>query len=113
MRGIRGRSGANRNTRRTAMKFTKDVVCLLAVASLVGSGCGSGAAPAPELEVEGGSGDQNGGEGIFIDTRFAHYFAENMTGTNDPLTTGGPVVAQVSTPAGALPRPFAGESINC
>jgi hypothetical protein len=44
------------------MKFTKDVVCLLAVASLVGSGCGSGAAPAPELEVEGAPADQNVGD---------------------------------------------------
>ena len=36
-----------------------------------------------------------------------------MTGVNDPLTAGDPVVAQVLTTSGTLPGPFAGESINC
>ena len=95
------------------MKFSKVVVCLLAVVSFAIGGCGSGIAPDPKPEVEGAPADQNVGERLFIDTRFAEYFAENMMGTNDALAAGDPVVAQVSTPAGVLPGPFAGESINC
>lgn len=76
-------------------------------------GCGSGKAPDPLQEAEGAPADQNVGERIFVDTRFAQYFAANMTGVNDPLPAGDPVVAQVNTPIGMLPGPFAGESINC
>jgi cytochrome c peroxidase len=77
-------------------------------------GCGSGQAPAFPNENEGGApAEQNIGERIFVDTRFAEYFAENMTGVNDPLAVGDPVVAQVQTTNGPLPGPFAGQSINC
>ena len=76
-------------------------------------GCGSGKAPDPLPESEAAAGQENIGERIFLDTRFAEYFAQNMTGINDPLPTGDPVVAQVTTPAGVLPGPFAGQSINC
>ncbi|HTZ33037.1 MAG TPA: hypothetical protein VMH31_11300 [Methylomirabilota bacterium] len=95
------------------MKFSKVVVCLGLIATMGLNGCGSGTAPDPKPEVEGAPSDQNVGERIFIDTRFAEYFAENMTGTNESLAVGDPVVAQVSTSAGVLPGPFAGESINC
>jgi len=37
------------------------------------------------------------GEHCFLDTRFAEYFAASMTGVNDPLPTGDPVVNQVQT----------------
>ncbi|MGC1415060.1 MAG: hypothetical protein WA817_07260 [Candidatus Acidiferrum sp.] len=57
--------------------------------------------------------EQNIGERIFVDTRFAEYFAENMTDVNAPLAVGDPVVATVQTPNGPLPGPFAGQSINC
>jgi len=36
-----------------------------------------------------------------------------MTGVNQPLAVGDPVVATVNTPSGPLPGPFAGQSINC
>ena len=36
-----------------------------------------------------------------------------MTGINQPLAAGDPVVAQVPTTSGSLPGPFAGQSINC
>lgn len=77
------------------------------------TGCGSGKAPGAVQEAEGAPADQNVGERIFIDTRFAEYFAQNMTGVNDPLPVGDAVVAQVNTPIGTVPGPFAGESINC
>ena len=53
------------------------------------------------------------GERLFLETRFAEYFAANMTGINQPLSAGDPVVAQVQTTTGTLPGPFAGQSINC
>jgi hypothetical protein len=88
------------------------LACVMAIAA-GNTGCGSGKVPDPLQEAEGAPADQNVGERIFIDTRFAEYFAENMTGVNDPLPVGDPVVAQVNTPIGMVPGPFAGESINC
>ena len=53
------------------------------------------------------------GERLFLDTRFAQFFAAHMTEVNQPLATGEPVVAEVQTSSASLPGPFAGESINC
>jgi hypothetical protein len=50
---------------------------------------------------------------MFVDTRFAEYFAANMTDVNAPLAVGDPVVATVQTPNGPLAGPFVGQSINC
>ena len=87
----------------------------LAIAAL--AGCGgvgnSGAAPSAPTENETTPVIQNLGERIFIDTRFAEYFAVNMTGVNNPLVVGDPVVATVQTPNGPVAGPFAGQSINC
>jgi len=81
---------------------------------LFASSCGSGTAPSFKLENEGGApAEQNIGERLFVETRFAEYFAANMTDVNAPLAVGDPVVAQVQTTNGPLPGPFAGESINC
>ena len=96
-----------------AGSFANVVLFCLVVAAAWNAGCGSGKAPDPLQEAKGAPADQNVGERIFVDTRFAEYFAENMTGVNDSLAVGDPVVAQVSTPIGMLPGPFAGESINC
>jgi hypothetical protein len=60
--------------------------------------------PAPEVTL---------GERLFQETRFAEYFAANMTGINQPLAAGDPVVATVQTTTGTLPGPYAGQSINC
>lgn len=82
------------------------------------AGCGatsSGAAPAPPVENDGGGAPvvQNLGERIFIDTRFSEFFFEHMTGVNDPLASGDPVVATTQTANGPVAGPFAGQSINC
>ena len=53
------------------------------------------------------------GERLFLETRFSQFFAANMTGINQPLPMGDPVVAQVQTTSSPLPGPFAGQSINC
>jgi len=88
---------------------------LLWVASAVfAAGCGSGKAPSFPVENEGGApAEQNIGERIFVDTRFAQYFATHMTDVNAPLAVGDPVVAQTLTTSGSLPGYFAGQSINC
>jgi cytochrome c peroxidase len=53
------------------------------------------------------------GERLFLETRFAEFFARNATDVNLPLPTGDPVVASTDTPGAPLPGPFAGSSINC
>jgi hypothetical protein len=76
--------------------------------------CNAGEAPNFPSENEGGTPAEDSiGERIFLDTRFAQYFAAHMTGVNTPLTVGDPVVAQVNTANGTLPGPFAGQSMNC
>jgi cytochrome c peroxidase len=78
------------------------------------AGCSSGEAPPPVLEPEGAPADQNIGERLFVETRFAEYFAANMTDINAPLSVGDPVVSQVQNVyTGPMPGPFAGQSINC
>jgi cytochrome c peroxidase len=85
-----------------------------AIATLYASGCSSsGQAPAFHTETDVTPAEQNIGERIFVDTRWAEYFATHMTDVNTPLTTGDPVVAQTQTLGGPLPGPFAGQSINC
>ena len=96
------------------MNRLKSLVAILLSSSLVAAGCGSSKAPPFPLENEGGApAEQQIGERLFVDTRFAEYFAEHMTGVNDPLLVGDPVVSTVQTTSGSLPGPFAGQSINC
>lgn len=77
-------------------------------------GCGSSTAPAISTENEGTTLAADPiGERLFLDTRFAKYFFEHMSGYNSTLPAGDAVVATVQTPAGVLPGPFAGQSINC
>jgi hypothetical protein len=58
--------------------------------------------------------EQSIGERLFLETRFAEYFAANMTDINAPLAVGDPVVAQVqNVNGGPMPGPFIGQSINC
>lgn len=75
--------------------------------------CGSGKAPAFKTESEVTPAADSIGERLFLDTRFSQYFAAHMTGVNDSLPAGDPVVQTVETAEGTLPGPFAGQSINC
>ncbi|HTJ28979.1 MAG TPA: hypothetical protein VL346_00670, partial [Acidobacteriaceae bacterium] len=85
----------------------------LIFSTLILSGCGASKAPlAPPSEGATPATDSIG-ERIFLDTRFGEYFATHMTGINDPLPAGDPVVATVETTTGTLPGPFAGQAINC
>ncbi|MBV9885451.1 MAG: hypothetical protein JO119_02785 [Acidobacteria bacterium] len=84
------------------------------IATLFAIGCSSsGQAPAFHTETEVTPAEQNIGERIFVDTRWAQYFATHMTDVNTPLAAGDPVVAQTQTINGPLDGPFAGQSINC
>jgi cytochrome c peroxidase len=53
------------------------------------------------------------GERLFLETRFAEFFARHATDVNLPLAAGDPVVATTETTGAPLPGPFAGSSINC
>lgn len=92
---------------------TLTIAATLATSAFV-AGCGSSQAPNFPQEKEGAPAEQNIGERLFVDTRFAEYFAANSTDVNATLTTGDPVVTQVqSVYSGPMPGPFAGQSINC
>ena len=67
------------------------VLALSLAGFLITGGCSSGQAPAFPNENEGGApAEQNIGERLFVDTRFAEYFALNMTDVNAPLAAGEP-----------------------
>jgi len=87
------------------------ILGLLAILLL--NSCGAGDAPQFKTDVDVTPAEDSIGERLFLDTRFAQYFATHMTGVNQPLAVGDPVVATVNTPSGPLPGPFAGQSINC
>jgi hypothetical protein len=54
------------------------------------------------------------GERLFLETRFAQYFAaRNGNDVNRPLAVGDPVVDTTVTRSGTIPGPFAGQSMNC
>ena len=85
-----------------------------AISALSAVGCSSsGQAPLFESEKDTIPAEQNIGERVFVDTRWAQYFATHMTDVNTALAVGDPVVAQTQTLNGPLPGPFAGQSINC
>src|SRR5580704_6396845 len=91
--------------------FIKLLLC--SAAMLVITSCGAGRAPEFETDVDVTPAEDSIGERLFLDTRFAEYFAAHMTSVNQPLAVGDLVVAQVQTMNGTLPGPFAGQSINC
>ncbi|MCA9774902.1 MAG: hypothetical protein KC466_20955, partial [Myxococcales bacterium] len=55
------------------------------------------------------------GERLFLETRFAEFFARAVgPAVNAPLVVGDPTVASTLTAGGrTLPGPFAGEAMNC
>jgi hypothetical protein len=54
------------------------------------------------------------GERLFLETRFAQYFAAHFSGdVNKALSQGDPTVNHVQTTTGKFLGPFAGQSMNC
>jgi cytochrome c peroxidase len=85
----------------------KAVVCLFT--SIYLAGC-VGPPPPEDFDPP----EQSIGERLFLETRFAEYFAANMTNINAPLAVGDSVVSQVQNiNGGPMPGPFAGQSMNC
>ena len=109
---IRARpSGVSVSCRRS---FFVALVAFAALSSGMVAGCGSGVAPAISTENESATPAADPiGERLFLDTRFAKFFFEHMTGYNAALASGDAVVATVMNPAGNMAGPFAGKSINC
>jgi hypothetical protein len=82
----------------------KAIVSFVTAALVLLASCGSsGQAPLFPLENDTkNASKQQVGERLFVETRFAEYFAAHMNGVNDPLVAGDPVVAQVLTTGGTL-----------
>jgi hypothetical protein len=86
---------------------------LSSVAVVLLTSCGASKAPDFPTDEDVTPALDSIGERLFLDPRFAQYFATHMTGVNQPLPVGDPVMNQVNTPNGPLPGPFAGQSMNC
>ncbi|HUI24697.1 MAG TPA: hypothetical protein VL403_01335, partial [Candidatus Kryptonia bacterium] len=94
------------------MRATRHRPLLVSLVALAAFACGGhGAQPAaerpdpPEVAL---------GERLFLETRFAQYFAAHSNGVvNAPLSEGDPVMDATITTGAALPGPFAGTSMNC
>lgn len=86
-------------------------LALLFVALLLAHHTTGGASAAEE--EEGDPAEVAVGERLFLETRFAEYFASHMTSVNAPLAVGDPTVATTETLAGPIANPFAGQSMNC
>jgi cytochrome c peroxidase len=91
--------------------FLGMLLCYCSVVFL--TSCGAGDAPQFKTEADSTPAEDSIGERLFLDTRFAEYFASHMTGVNQPLSVGDPAMDRVYTTNGTLPGPFAGQSINC
>jgi cytochrome c peroxidase len=91
--------------------FLGMLLCYCSVVFL--TSCGAGDAPQFKTEADSTPAEDSIGERLFLDTRFAEYFASHMTGVNQPLAVGDPAMDRVYTTNGTLPGPFAGQSINC
>jgi hypothetical protein len=89
------------------------IKCVALFALCLITSCNAGQAPNFPAEDDATPAEDSIGERLFLDTRFAQYFATHMTGVTQPLAVGDPVVEQVYTTNGTLPGPFAGQSMNC
>jgi hypothetical protein len=107
----RGRQPAKRRTNSASFGLLARATGIFALCVLVS--CSAGQAPNFKTESEVTPAEDSIGERLFLDTRFAQFFATRMTGVNQPLAVGDPVVQLVSVLNGVLPGPFAGQSINC
>ncbi len=53
------------------------------------------------------------GERLFLETRFAQFFAARAADVNRPLPTGDPILDDTPTTGAPLPGPFGGKSVSC
>jgi hypothetical protein len=85
----------SRRTNAAAVGLPAKVVGIFALSAFMS--CSAGQAPNFKTEVEVTPAEDPIGERLFLDTRFAQYFATHMTGVNPSLAVGDPVVQQVQT----------------
>ena len=91
----------------TRVKITVAALPGLAILAVTLSCGSSGQAPQFETDVDATPPEDAIGERLFLNTRFGEYFAVHMTGVNQSLEVGDPVVQQVDSTNGVLPGPFA------
>jgi hypothetical protein len=92
-------------TRRTKVLAPLLVLLMLAAAPACNPPSLAPADDPPEVVV---------GERLFLETRFAQFFAANGgDDANRPLLAGDPALDALETTAGARANPFAGKSMNC
>jgi len=92
-------------TSRTPGLALLPVVCLLAAAPSCHPPPLAPADDPPEVVI---------GERLFLETRFAQFFAANGgDDVNQPLAAGDPVLATLETTGAPREAPFAGKSMNC
>ena len=90
--------GSNKAGRHTRHRFR-------APGSVTAQGGGAAAVDPPEVTV---------GERLFLETRFAQFFAAHAgNDVNRPLASGDPVLDTTPTTGAPLPGAFAGKSTNC
>jgi cytochrome c peroxidase len=93
---------------------SRTAAAIVASAALLAVLAPSSVRAADEPEEERDPAEVVIGERLFLETRFAQYFATHSGGdVNRPLAAGDPIVATVETTKGTVPGPFAGQSINC
>ena len=80
------------------------VVCAALVAMAIAAPRAARGADPAEVAV---------GERLFLETRFAQFFAAHSADVNASLPAGDPVVDRVVTTEGSVPGPFAGQAVNC
>jgi hypothetical protein len=111
--GLRRKRMTTRTRKPSVTWMTTGALLLATTWSISMTSCGAGEAPNFRTDVDVTPAEDSIGERLFLDTRFAEYFAAHMTGVNLPLAVGDPVVQQAYTTSGTLPGPFAGQSMNC
>jgi hypothetical protein len=98
----------NRRSAMTVVSTALRAVCLAPLIFL------AGCVATPQSDLPFDPAEQTIGERLFLETRFAQYFAAHMTDVNAPLAMGDPVVSQVqNSVSGPMPGPFSGQSMNC
>src|SRR5262245_54991835 len=97
-------------------RMVRKLVVLSAAAALFFA-CNKSSSHRPPLATEQADPPEVAvGERLFLETRFAQFFAANMVGgnVNAPLAAGDPTMDTVAKADGvAFTGPFAGQSMNC
>ncbi len=88
---------------------------LIALALIATAGCSGDGGVGPRPAEVPDPAEVAVGERLFLETRFAEFFATRMVGddVNAPLELGDPTVGKTETLELPLPGPFAGTSMNC